>query len=164
MEGIDVRTLHLVRDSRATSYSWTRVKADPRHEGRTDYFPRRRPAVSATWWTVNGLLMELTERLGRRPHLRIRYESLVRHPGRELGQVARFTDLEEELLAPDSAGSFDLGVHHSIGGNPVRFERGPIALKADDAWRTEMGLGSKTLVTAISWPLLAWYGYLGRTR
>jgi hypothetical protein len=57
----------------------------------------------------------------------------------------------------------DLGVHHSIGGNPVRFDQGPIRLTLDEEWRSAMGAGSKALVTAISWPLLAWYGYLGRT-
>lgn len=158
--GLDVRTVHLVRDSRATSFSWTRVKADPRFAGRTDFFPRRRPAVSATWWMVNGLLMELAGRARQRP-LRVRYEDLARDPERTVAQVAAFAGLPDGQL-PAREAWIELGPQHSIGGNPMRFEHGEVRIEPDRAWEREMPWWSKATATAISWPLLWRYGYLWR--
>lgn len=157
--GLDVRTIHLVRDSRATSYSWTRVKADPRFAGQVHYFPRRSPAVSATWWMVNGLLMEVASR-ARRGSLRVRYEDLARDPGQTVARIAAFAGLPERRL-PAREAWVELGPQHSVGGNPMRFEHGAIRIEPDTAWQRQMPWWSKAAATACSWPLLWRYGYLG---
>jgi len=171
--GLAVCTLHLVRDSRATSYSWTRQKPDRRHHGRTDFFPRRPPLISGTWWAANNTLMELTERLGRMPHLRVRYEDLVAKPSTTIARIAQFAGIVDDPSpplpqrrerGPAGEGSATLGVHHSIGGNPMRFEQGDIPLRADTEWQKAMSLPAKAIVTAVTWPLLVAYGYLGRRR
>jgi hypothetical protein len=36
---------------------------------------------------------------------------------------------------------------------------GPLTVRLDDAWRTELPTGSRRLVSALTAPLLARYGY-----
>jgi hypothetical protein len=53
-----------------------------------------------------------------------------------------------------------LGVDHTVAGNPMRFERGAFELKVDQEWRTSMRPRDRRITTALTWPLLAVYGYL----
>jgi hypothetical protein len=161
MPALEVGTIHLIRDSRATSFSWLRLKSDPRHAGRADYFPRRAAHVSSAWWAANALLMEFISRAGPRRHLRVRYEDLVANPQRELTRVRTHAGLPFEQNAPGGA-TFVLPEHHSIGGNPVRFQHGEVAVREDTEWRTAMRRRDRAIVTAITWPLLLRYGYLAR--
>jgi hypothetical protein len=56
-----------------------------------------------------------------------------------------------------------LSPSHTVAGNPMRFRTGPTQLRRDDAWRTELPRGRRRLVTALTAPLLARYGYLRRS-
>ncbi len=161
MDGFEVRTVHLVRDSRATSFSWTREKADPRSPGPVAYFPIRRPQLAATWWLANGLLMERSSFLSPYRHVRVRYESLVADPRETLGRLARKLEIAPVPVPADGV-SFDLDVHHSIGGNPMRFQQGPVRLKEDDEWKTALRESDRRAVTFVTWPLLLRHGYLFR--
>jgi len=53
-------------------------------------------------------------------------------------------------------------VQHTVAGNPVRMQSGPLKLRVDDAWRAAMPAGDRRLVTLLTFPLLARYGYAGR--
>lgn len=48
---------------------------------------------------------------------------------------------------------------HAVFGNAVRFQRGPLDLRADDRWRTHLPLRALATVTALTGPLRWWYGY-----
>ena len=161
MPGFDLRTVHLVRDSRATSFSWTREKPDPRHPGKIDYFPIRSPRAASTWWLANGVLMERSSFLSPRRHVRVRYEDLVNDPAVVLRNLARRLEIAPIPLPADGR-SFELGVHHSVGGNPMRFQQGPIIIKEDDEWRSVLNSADRRAVTFITWPLLLRHGYLFR--
>ena len=54
-----------------------------------------------------------------------------------------------------------LGQVHSIAGNPDRLRAGPVEVRLDDGWKREMMPVDRRLVTALTWPLLSRYGYLG---
>ena len=58
-------------------------------------------------------------------------------------------------------GQVDLRVSHTVAGNPGRLETGTIPLRLDDAWRDALPDGARRTVTALTWPLLLRYGYLG---
>jgi hypothetical protein len=104
-------------------------------------------------------------RLTGTPTLLTRYEVLVRDPAgtlravlaRESGTFDRdglsFVDGDEILLGSD----------HTVAGNPMRFEHGMFQLKVDDAWRRSMKASDRLITTALTWPLLACYGYLRRS-
>ena len=86
----------------------------------------------------------------------------MRDPAGVLGTVADRLRLPLDpdfgfLDAPDA----ELAFTHTVAGNPMRFRSGPLRLTVDDAWRRDMPVGQQRLVTGLTAPLLAGYGYLG---
>ncbi len=159
---VDLRVIHLVRDSRAVAYSWAqRLKPHPL-KGGEPVFKLTSHTRSAVWWDVANAYTELAIPLRRRPFIRIRYEDLARVPARVVERLARFADLPAVAPQSGDATTFDLQAHHTIGGNPMRFEQGAIKVRSDEEWRTALGPGPRRLVTALTLPLLAKYGYLRR--
>jgi hypothetical protein len=53
----------------------------------------------------------------------------------------------------------ELGITHTVAGNPSRFKTGKVSLRADDEWISKMRTSDKALVTAMTWPSLLRYGY-----
>ena len=158
----DPRTfmLHLVREPRATVYSWNR---------------RRRvgqPAMSARMatggWCKWNLLADVVSRSlppGRR--LRLRYEDFVDDPVGTVGRLAGLVDptlaggLPADLLRPGRA---RLTTNHIIASNPSKFRTGDVPLEPDEVWRQQMPLRERTLIGSVAWPLMLRYGYVpGRT-
>jgi hypothetical protein len=165
---IDLRVVHVVRDSRAVAHSWTRKV--PRGERRgPSHMPTMAPARTAGQWSYQNVALELLASTGT-PTLRVRYEDLVAAPKRTLAQIARFTGLEIgahglDFIGTDEDGYWaDLGVSHTGSGNPMRFRTGRIRIRPDQEWRTGMRAKDRRTVTAITAPLLRHYGYLGSER
>jgi hypothetical protein len=46
----------------------------------------------------------------------------------------------------------------------MRFTVGPLTLRRDDDWRDHLPRGPRWLVTLLTLPMLARYGYLGRPK
>lgn len=157
---LDLRVLHMVRDSRGVAYSWSKkVRRTEITDGEV-YMPRYSPAQAAVLWTANNTLFDLLGRLGTAVH-RFRYEDLVAQPAAVLGEVMAYLGLpaDDETLGFLRSDSAELGVSHTIGGNPMRFSTGRLTLRADEAWRREMPPRAKLGVSALTaWPLAS-YGY-----
>ncbi len=89
------------------------------------------------------------------------------HPlGTAQGGIAGFADLP--VSADDlrflGAGHADLTTSHTVAGNPMRFRTGRIELRRDDAWRQQLPRRQQRVISALTAPLLARYGYsLGGT-
>jgi hypothetical protein len=160
--GLDVRVVHLVRDSRPVAHSWSNPKPHPR-PGKPESMMRRiGPGRMSVAWSVEQFACEALVRPAL-PTLRVRYEDLAREPETTVRRILRFAG------RPELASSFSLEniapfQHHTIGGNPIRFEKGPLTVQIDERWRQEMPAGQRRAVTALTWPLLAAYGYLGPRR
>jgi len=161
MEGVDMRTVHLVRDSRAVAYSWAeRLKYEPTEDSAQPLFKLRPHRDAARWWTFANLGTELAPPLHRH-YRRVFYEDFAARPASELAALCRFAGIPEVQPLPGSSTEFDFGgVHHSIGGNPVRFQKGAVTIRADEEWRTALARGPRRQVTAYTFPLLLGYGYL----
>ncbi len=153
--GLDVRTVHLVRDSRAVAFSWSRVRANPAPGAARRAMPRRGPAGSARLWAANTLAAEL---LAPRPKLTLRYEDLAHDAQKVLARVRVFAGL------PAASGDELIRPNHIVSGNPMRFAHGPVTVRLDDEWRDAMPRGARTVVTAMTWPWLLRYGYLRERR
>jgi hypothetical protein len=151
---VDLRVVHLVRDSRAVAYSWARrEKPDPMRQGQMQ-FALAKPWQAGAWWAIANLAAELAPPLRHR-YLRVRYEELAAEPESWMRRISRFAGIEPVAAAE----RVNLGVHHSIGGNPMRYEQGEIRVKPDTAWRQALSPRDRRLVTAMTWPLLLRYGY-----
>jgi hypothetical protein len=161
--GIELRTVHLVRDSRAVVASLARPARDPAVEGRRAYRYQRGAAVgSVNWLAMNALTAAIFPRGPKT--VRLRYEDVAADPRRAVRRVLRLLGEGGAPPAPRTDGTFDLGVQHTLAGNPMRMEQGPIAIRVDERWREELAPGARALTTALTWPLLLRYGYRLRTR
>ncbi len=79
LPGVEVRVVHLIRDPRATAYSWLRKKALPDRAG-TAFMQQHGPVKAAGLWC---LWNWAAGRLWRRDpdrYLRVHYEDFVREP------------------------------------------------------------------------------------
>jgi LPS sulfotransferase NodH len=148
----DLAVVHLVRDSRAVAHSWTRAKPRPEIHWQLETMTRHAPITSALLWDQHNLLFEMFARTGH-PFVRVRYEDLVERPDATVSTVA-------ELQGVSTTEANDLG--HSISGNPMRFDRGPLRILVDDEWIDALAARDRRAVTLATAPFLAKYGYLRR--
>jgi Sulfotransferase family len=161
MPDVDVRVVHLVRDSRGVVHSWRKrvERPDLTSQARCgDTMEQYGVAgASARYVGYNGLVPLLTKRA-----VRVRYEDLVRDPRRWLAVVAGAAgiDLTDGALDWLGDGVAELGVNHTVDGNPMRLATGPVPLRLDDAWRNGLPRAPRAAVTTLTFPLLAAYGYL----
>jgi hypothetical protein len=162
---VDLRILHLVRDSRAVAYSWKRTKARPEPIDGQPLMDRYRPSKSAYRWALDNALFDAMAAAGA-PRLVVRYESLAASPGTWLERIAEFAGrpLEGGDLNFVEGRSVRLGLHHTVAGNPNRLERGVVEITPDEEWRRHMTTRDRRTVTALTLPLLVRYGYLRSSR
>ncbi len=161
--GVDLRMVHLVRDSRGVAHSWTKRVRRPEIVETDAYMPTYSPLNSGARWMAYNALFELLGRLGV-PRLAVRYEEFLKDPRRQTIYIARHVgetvgDEELAFLGPNEV---ELGINHTAAGNPMRFKLGRIPLKLDEEWRLAMDPGQSRAVTLLTWPLLRRYGYAGR--
>jgi len=156
--GVDVRFLHFIRDAPAVSFSWAQKKEFQPGE----MMSRKGPFKSALQWSTRNWM---TERFlfddGR--DLRMRYEDFLVDPRAAVGEIVDWigetgTDLpfdgsHQAVLSHDN---------HSVFGNEVRFTKGPVTLRTDERWRSQMKAGDVRKVKALTWPLRRRYGYTNR--
>ena len=156
---IDLRVVHVVRDSRGVAYSWTRTRSRPETDGQDD-MTRYPPATSALLWNTFNAAFGVLERLGTPVH-RLRYEQFLADPRTAVAAIRRFAELPAEpaTLGFLGTGTATLGRCHSAAGNPMRFTTGAIELRRDDAWHRELSTNQRRLVGALTAPLLGAYGY-----
>jgi hypothetical protein len=160
---VDLRLLHMVRDPRAVSYAWTKKVRRPEILDREVYMPTYNPAYMALLYAGHNLLLE-SLRLRGVPTARVRYEDFTDDPFGELRRAAALgnTNLDPKSLAGVEPGSLRLATVHTVAGNPSRFQTGEVAIRRDDAWRTQMPGGQRRLVTTLAAPLIWRYGYASR--
>lgn len=161
IEGLDLRVINLVRDSRGVASSWS--KTGIRKPQSTDgammgtYSPHR----IAVLWTA--LQLESSLLGAASPYAtRVRYEDLVSTPRRTLEQALRNVGMPPGEGALDHVGerSVTLGPSHGVAGSRTRFTAGRVDLAVDDAWRSSLPTGARRVVTAVTLPQLLRYGYV----
>jgi hypothetical protein len=146
--GVDVYVAHLVRDPRATAYSWLRIdlwSAGPLEVG----------AIWTTWhWTI-------TRTWGRRPgrYLPLRYEDFVREPRQAVLDILALVGEPANDLPFVDDHTVRLRPSHIAQGNPNRFRHGLVELKLDDTWRSRLARRQVLAATATALPLLRRWGY-----
>lgn len=158
---LDLRVLHAVRDARGVAYSWTKgIRRPEATSGPASFMPTYSPASTALRWDLYNSAFGLLARLGT-PTLRVRYEEFVADPRGVLGAVAEFAGapVDEGGLAFATDTDVGLTAQHTVSGNPVRFSTGRVALRRDEAWRTELPARQQRAVSLLASPLLLRYGY-----
>jgi hypothetical protein len=158
IRGADVRIIHLVRDSRGVAYSNVKFVEKQSQVSGKRFRGQRHPAKTAGKWISINLGLHLARKT---PTLRVRYEDAMHDPCQTLEAVARFAGLPlaEGSLGFIKGSEVDLSAAHLVAGNRVRLLQGPVMLREDDAWRSELAVRQQRLVEVLTWPLLRSYGY-----
>ncbi|GAA4639084.1 sulfotransferase [Actinoallomurus vinaceus] len=154
---IDLKLVHIIRDSRGVAYSCTK------HVLRVDSvggatLGTASPMDTSLNWIVQNLALEILGRKGVSTHM-LTYERFIDDPVGLLRELISFAGLSVDepamrFLSDDHA-VLDTG--HSIGGNPMRAQTGRVSLRLDDVWRTHLPRSDRLLVSALTYPLLRRY-------
>jgi len=155
----DLYVVHLIRDPRATAYSWGRHKLEDPSDP-DSYFGRLSPTRSSAYWLRRNAVIEtlLRPRLGDR-YLRLRYEDFVRDPREAVGTVLSLVGEGDAELPFVDERTVVLRGNHTVAGNPLRFSSGTCRVRADDEWRDAMEPRRRRLATLPAAPLMPRYGY-----
>jgi hypothetical protein len=152
--GVELSVIHLLRDPRATSYSWS---IDP-HYHRT-----RGPAFGARWTFWN---LELEALAARRPRrfVRLRLEDFVQEPVAETRRVLRLVGADGAELPFVDERSVRLPGHHMVEGHASRFDTGVVPIRASTTWRERLSKRREVTTSLLASPLQLLYGYSVRRR
>lgn len=156
---VDLHVVHMVRDPRATAYSWLRKKSLP-DRGDGAYMQRQGPFKASLLWNLWNVMPEAFWRRARDRYIRVRYEDFVRQPRETVERIVAMTGERPEGLPFVSETAVELGVTHTVAGNPSRFQTGVVEVRPDREWQEKMRTRDRLVVTAVTWPLLLRHGYL----
>lgn len=166
---LDLRLIHLIRDSRAVAFSWSRQVPRPEYahipDLRDSSMIRMSSSRVAVHWNVRNALFHWLSTSGSK-RLLVKYESFIDAPYPLINEIAQWydVDVDTHLRSLLSAGAYESHAHHTIGGNRVRFEYGRRSLRLDDEWAESMPLLHRSIVTLLTLPLLWRYGYISGAR
>jgi len=157
---IDLRVIHLVRDSRGVAFSWRKEVEKRRTNGPSAHLPRYGPGASSLRWMGYNAMAGALRPLGV-PYIFVRYEDLVRSPREVTRRLLQYAGLRGDAANPTyiEGNCVRLRPNHTVEGNPMRFVSGELELRADQDWRRHMSARDRRLVTGLTSPLLAAYGY-----
>jgi len=155
--GLDVRTIHVVRDPGGVGWSVMRGEGSPERQTRVRG-PRARFVRALAGWTVTNALACLTARRLRRGALRVRYEDLCADPRTVLDEIGKFVglDMSEVIRTMENGASLQVG--HNVGGNRVRFQSG-LGFRPDEEWREKLPGPYRRAARSATWPLCRTFGY-----
>ena len=155
--GSEPVVIHLVRDPRATAYSWQRVRGSEPGDSRP--MPRHSAFASSVNWVVCNVGGDRLRRRGGNGSPRIRYEDFVRSPRAAIADLvaALGRDGAEAPFLDDL--TVELPSNHTFAGNPSRFRHGRVALASDDEWMREQRRSDRLVCDLITLPFLRRYGY-----
>lgn len=157
---IELHVVHLIRDARATAYSWRKRKMLPGPGGQVREMHRHGYLKVANYWRRENKAVALLRDTASSFTL-LRYEDFVREPQVNLARMLAKLG-EADATAPIlSDNVVELSPSHSIGGNPNRFDSGKIEIRLDNKWEREMNRWGRRIVTLATWRMLRDYGYLG---
>jgi hypothetical protein len=150
VEGITPYYLYLVRDPRAAAHSWTKTK---------QYVVPMSALRSTAYWVGFNLASEAILRRHPERTFFLRYEDFISEPATVVGALLELVGAKD-AVNPVRGRTVHLGKNHTVTGNPDRFRSGPTLLRPeDDAWRKELPARARNITEALSWPLMARYGY-----
>lgn len=155
---IDLRVVHLMRDSRGVAFSLDRKVPYP---ARGTMMPRQSSLEAAIRYVAYNSLLTSAFRTDR--HF-VRYEDLVCTPDHVLARLCQWATRDNCRHATHIEHPVVLQASHGLAGNPMRVRSGPTELRIDQEWQSAMSPTARFLVTAITAPSLIHANYSLRSR
>jgi len=157
--GVEPYFVHMVRDPRAVAYSQLRRKANLDRDQPAE-MPRVGPVMNAIHWMVVNLAAEAVRRRGSEGEsFVLRYEDFIARPLETIKGIAGFTGKNPRELPFVDERTVELGVNHTVSGNPRRFARGRVELRPDDEWASRLSTKDRFVTNVLLAPLMPRYGY-----
>ena len=154
--GVRLHVVHLVRDSRAVAWSGQRKRRRPEIVDGDAYQATYTSLQSSYEWTVRNALAEMLGR-GAADYARLTYEAFVSRPEATVRDIRRRIDAG---IATTASSPMNDRPNHTVGGNPMRFSTSGMTIRPDLEWHEAFRGADRSLVTALTSPLLRRYGYL----
>jgi UDP-N-acetylglucosamine transferase subunit ALG13 len=157
---VRLRCVLAVRDPRGVAFSWQKSVVRPEVLGDVAHMPRYSVLYTAIRWLSYNALFHVLSLL-RVPVITVRYEDFMAAPKRTVSEILRFAGLEprERETAHIQHNSVVLGVHHTVAGNPMRFDVGEIKFRPDNEWQSGLRPLARATVSLFTAPLRFVYGY-----
>ncbi|MFN2490164.1 MAG: sulfotransferase [Actinomycetota bacterium] len=154
--------VHLVRDPRASAFSW-------KHRRYASALPgaevARRGALDSTLrWNALNLEAEMFRLSSERvPFMTLPFEEFIDAPRTTIGRLTSFVaeSVAESPFVDEH--SIRLGTNHSLAGNPSRFSRGVVEIRDTGDWQTSQTRFDRWVASTVAAPLLLRYGYSFRS-
>jgi hypothetical protein len=160
MSNLEVYVIHLIRDSRAVAFSWSRKKLDP---GQGRFMSEMGLMKSSLLWLILNIGAETLRYHEKLKYMKIRYEDFIKSPRTIITNIVRFIDempfIDEHKMPFIDEHTIRMRFNHTVSGNPSRFQHGTVKLKADIEWIRSMPKHDRVFVTFMTWPLLLRYKY-----
>lgn len=149
--------VHLIRDPRASAYSWHTRRYASAHGNEVK---RRNAFDSTVRWNLLNVGSELVRRaVGGDRFLRMRYEDFVKEPIERVRDICSLIGDQCLELPFTGEHSVRLSANHTIAGNPSRFSTGDMVLRDTGEWLGGQGVAARLVSTVVALPLLRHYGY-----
>lgn len=157
--GVDPYYIHLVREPRASAYSWRHRRHESARGGGKEV--TRRGALDSTlrWDLLNLGSDAIIRRTGSNRALRLRYEDFVAEPRKHVDSARILLDEPTGRSPFVDDHTVHLGLNHTIAGNPSRFVTGRLTLEDKREWLQAQSQMDRWLTTAVALPFLHRYGY-----
>lgn len=161
--GFDVRVIHLIRDGRAVMAS--KINVDNRAMRLGIRTANRAAAYRGLigWIGANSFAFATGLLLGRDAYHLVRYESLIRHPERELNRLGRMLDLDLTPIVEAIQNDTPLRSGHLIAGNRMAVQK-EIHLEQDHLKPAKLPAHLEALFFLAAWPVLILRGIAERTQ
>jgi len=165
VDTLDVKVLHLVRDSRAVAHSWSTQKLfEPLSSGTPEYMARKHPIRGSLQWIARNMAATKFLRKRATQYQRLLYEHFVKDPAQYVRDILAFVGEGEVPVDFISGTTVDMQrANHSVFGNLVRFQTGTVSIRSDERWRRDMTKMNRIAVTALTLPSLLRCGYFRRS-
>lgn len=149
---LEVFPVHVVRDPHGSAYS----RMSRSHRGGHGSHPWSL-AYGALSWSSRHLAADVARRpYGEKASL-LRYEDFVADPESSLASIVRQV-IGTDGHIPVDGSTAELPTAHTPAGRG-RHVAGPVQIRLDDRWRTEMSGFDRSVVSAITSPVARRYGY-----
>jgi hypothetical protein len=160
ISGLDLKLVHLVRDSRGVAWSMRRRMAPDLRAGIQAGKRERSVIRTALMWTWTNLAVERTARiLGSERAVRVTYELLAEDPIATLERLGSAIGADLAAVARMLSQGVPLAAGHVMAGNRLRMH-GALRLRPDLEWQARLPEEQRRLVERLCRPILRRYGYL----
>ncbi len=158
LDDVDLYVIHLIRDPRGVAYSRQKKMIQP-DKSNLLYMECYSSFKSSLLWDVRNITSEIMWGSKHEHYLKLKYEDFIENPKNIVLQILKMLNLSPSKLPFISDDEVELGMNHSVWGNPSRFKVGKVKLKIDNEWKEKLNTKDRLISSVVTFPLLLKYGY-----